>query len=271
MPWLVGADKADMMSTRLLLTTLAGVLGAVLGSAVTALAYRVPRGTSWLVGRSACPRCGRELAPLDLVPVLSFIGSRGRCRQCGAPIGWRYPITELWCAAWAVLLFMRVGLVPAYPLLLVWGCLLVALTWIDFDFKLLPDVLTFPGTLIGLAATLMLPQGAHHALLGLLAGSCALWLVAWLYQKVRGVEGMGYGDVKLAAMFGVVLGAPLTFLTLLLAALAGSLWGLSLVMRGRGDGRTELPFGTLLAPAAMVAFLAGDPIVNFYLRLVHRG
>jgi leader peptidase (prepilin peptidase)/N-methyltransferase len=260
-----------MMSTRFLLAILAGVLGAVLGSAVTALAHRVPRGISWLVGRSACPGCARELAPQDLVPVLSFLWSRGRCRQCGSRIGWRYPITELWCAAWSVLLFLQVGVVPAYPLLLVWGCLLVALTWIDFDFKLLPDVLTFPGTLIGLAATWMLPHGAHHALLGLLAGSGALWLVALIYEKVRGVEGLGFGDIKLAAMFGVVLGAPLTFLTILMAALAGSLWGLSLKLRGRGDGRTELPFGTLLAPAAMLAFLAGDRMVNFYLGLIGRG
>jgi leader peptidase (prepilin peptidase)/N-methyltransferase len=266
-----GADKAGMMSLRAELTILAAVLGAVLGSAVTALAHRVPRGISWLKGRSACPGCGRTLAARDLVPVLSFAWSRGRCRQCGARIGWRYPITELWCAAWAVLLFQRVGMAPTYPPLLLWGCLLVALTWIDFDFKLLPDALTFPGTLIGLAATLLLPDGAHHALLGLLAGSGALWLVSWIYQKVRGIEGLGFGDVKLAAMFGVVLGAPLTFVAMLMAALAGSVWGITLMMRGRGDGRTELPFGTLLAPAAMIAFLAGDRIVNFYLALVHRG
>jgi leader peptidase (prepilin peptidase)/N-methyltransferase len=268
---LAPADKAGMMSLQLELTILAGVLGAVLGSGVTALAHRVPRDVSWLTGRSACTSCGRTLAAIDLVPVLSFAFSRGRCRQCGARIAWRYPITELWCAAWAVLLFRQIGPAPTYPFLLLWGCLLVALTWIDLDFKLLPDVLTFTGTLLGLAATLMLPHGAHRALLGLLIGSGALWLVGWLYKRVRGVEGMGFGDVKLAAMFGVVLGGPLTFLTMMLAALAGSIWGAALILRGRGSGRTELPFGTLLAPAAMITFLVGERLVNFYLTLMHRG
>ncbi|MGH7740514.1 MAG: prepilin peptidase [Candidatus Eiseniibacteriota bacterium] len=259
-----------MMPLQIWLMVLAAVLGAVLGSAVTALAHRVPRHISWVSGRSACPGCGHTLAAFDLFPVLSFVWSRGRCRQCGKPIGWRYPITELWCGAWAVLLFMRLGTVPADPLLLLWGCLLVALTWIDFDFQLLPDSLTFAGTLIGLIVALMAPGGIHNALIGLLVGSGSLWLVAWAYERVRGVEGMGGGDIKLGAMFGVVLGGALSFFTILLAALAGSLWGVSLMLRRRGTGRTELPFGTLLAPAAMVALLWGDRVVLYYLTIVHR-
>ena len=267
---LASADKAGMISLHGLLTILAALLGAALGSAVTAIAHRVPRGISWLSGRSACPGCGRPLAAIDLVPVLSFAWSRGRCRQCGTRIGWRYPITELWCAAWAALLFLEVGPALVYPPLLVWGCLLVALTWIDYDFKLLPDSLTLLGTLLGVTAALLLPGGIHNALFGLLIGSGSLWLVAWGYEKLRGIEGMGGGDIKLAAMFGVVLGGALSFLTMMLAALAGSVWGIALMLRKRGSGRTELPFGTLLAPAAMVAFLWGDRVVNFYLGIVHR-
>ena len=267
---LATADKAGMLPIEIALFALAAVLGAVLGSAVTALAYRVPRDISWMVGRSACPSCRRELGVADLVPVLSFAFSRGRCRHCGARIAWRYPVTELWCSAWAVLLFMKLGVAPAYPFLLVWGALLVALTWIDYDYQLLPDVLTFPGTLIGLTATLLAPGGPHRALLGLLVGSGSLWAVAWLYRKVRGIDGMGGGDIKLAAMFGVVLGASLTFLTLFLAALAGSAWGVAMMLRGRGDGRTELPFGTLLAPAAMISLLWGDRLIRLYLGLMHR-
>jgi len=267
---LAGADHVGMPPHSAAFLIFAAVIGAVLGSAVTAIAYRVPRHISWLTGRSACPGCGRVLSAIDLVPVLSFVWARGRCRQCHAPIRWRYPITEIWCAAWSVLLFLRVGLTPNYALLLPWGCLLVALTWIDVDFKLLPDSLTFAGTLLGLGNAILTPHGFHTALFGLLAGSGALWLVAWAYQKARGAEGMGGGDVKLAAMFGVVLGAPLTFLTLMIAALAGSVWGIALMTRGRGDGRTELPFGALLAPAAMVTLLWGETVVGLYLRLFHR-
>ena len=246
---------------------LAAVLGLVMGSAVTALAHRLPRGHSWIRGRSACPVCGAVLGPRDLIPVLSFLMARGRCRHCRAQIASRYPVTELWCGAWAVLLYARLGAVPALPLLGLWGFLLVALFWIDLDFQLLPDALTFPGALIGAGAALMLPGGARNALSGVVLGSGVLALLAWGYLKVRKVEGMGGGDVKLAAMFGAVLGWKLTLLTLFLAALAGTLWGAVLIARRRGGGQTALPFGTLLAPAAMIAYLWGDAWLHRYLGL----
>jgi leader peptidase (prepilin peptidase) / N-methyltransferase len=131
---------------------LAAALGLVLGSAVTAIVHRVPRGISWVRGRSACPHCGTSLQTRDLIPFFSWALGRGRCRHCGARIPVRYPITELACAVWAVLLLRQVGLQAIYPFLLVWGALLVALTWIDWDHQLLPDVITFPGTLIACAA-----------------------------------------------------------------------------------------------------------------------
>jgi leader peptidase (prepilin peptidase)/N-methyltransferase len=247
------------------------LIGTILGSAASALAHRVPRGISWIQGRSACPSCGTSLGGADLVPLLSFLFSRGRCRHCGAAIGWRYPITELVCAAWLVLLYLKIGMGWDYPFLALWGVVLVTLLWIDLDYQLLPDVLTFPGTLLGLAAALQWPGGAHHALLGVLAGSGTLWLLAWGYFRLRKIEGMGGGDIKLAAMFGVVLGWQLTVVALFLAALVGSLWGGLLIARGRGDGLTAIPFGTLLAPAAMVAFLWGDRWVVAYLSLFGRG
>jgi leader peptidase (prepilin peptidase)/N-methyltransferase len=111
------------------------------------------------------------------------------------------------------------------------------------------------------------PGGPHHALYGVLIGSGLLWLLAWGYLRFRKVEGMGGGDIKLAAMFGAVLGWKLTLLTLFLAALTGSLWGLWLMVRRAGSGQTALPFGTLLAPAAMVVFLWGESWMRAYLQL----
>jgi leader peptidase (prepilin peptidase)/N-methyltransferase len=247
---------------------LLAALGLVMGSAVTALSYRVPRSRSWVRGRSACTSCGKTLGLLDLIPVVSFLASRGRCRHCGAPIGWRYPLTELACAAWSILLYRQVGPVATLPLLALWGYLLIALFWIDLDFQLLPDALTFPGTLLGVAAALMLPGGARHALLGVLVGSGLLWLIAWAYFRVRRIEGMGGGDIKLAAMFGAVLGWKLTLVTLFLAALGGTAWGAVLIARRIGGGQTALPFGTLLAPSALAAFLWGDAWLAAYLALV---
>jgi leader peptidase (prepilin peptidase) / N-methyltransferase len=255
------------MNPHLTLQILAGVLGLVLGSAVTAIAYRVPRRISWFQGRSACPACQKPLGPLDLVPVLSFLLSRGRCRHCGARVAWRYPVTELWCGTWAVLLYHLVGPTWLWPPLMIWGALLVALFWIDLDEQLLPDVLTFPGTLIGLTAALPF-LGARHALLGVIAGSGVLWLMAWIWIRVRKIEGLGGGDIKLAAMFGVVLGWKLTILTLFLAAFAGSVLGGILMARGLGSGKTALPFGVLLAPAAMIALLWGDRWLRAYSMLL---
>ena len=244
------------------------VIGFVFGSAVSALAYRLPRGLSWATGRSKCPTCGHVLEVMDLIPVFSWLIGGGRCRHCRAPISVRYLVTELWCGAWALLLFLQIGLTWTWPLLALWGFLLVALFWIDLDVQLLPDALTFPGTLLGRAAALQLPGGARHAAIGLAIGSGLLWLLAWLWVRFRKIEGMGFGDVKLAAMFGVVLGGPLTVLTLFAAAVAGSLWGLILIRRGQGSGTTALPFGTLLAPAAMVSFLWGSGLVNAYMGLL---
>lgn len=256
-----------LLSTPLALTAVIA-FGLVMGSAVTALAWRVPRGVSWIHGRSACPSCGTTLQVRDLVPVLSWASTLGRCRHCGTRISFRYPLTELLCASWALLLYLRVGAVPAYPLLAIWGFLLIALTWIDLDFQLLPDVLTFPGALIAAVAALMMPGGALRAIGGILLGSGLLWLLAWGYWRLRHVEGMGGGDIKLAAMLGAVLGWELTLLTLFIAALAGSIWGAVLWFQGRGDGKTALPFGTLMAPAAMIAFLWGQAWLDFYVRAV---
>jgi len=254
-----------------MIAVFAALFGLIMGSAVTAIAWRVPRQLSWVRGRSACPSCHAPLGPLDLVPLLSFALARGRCRHCGARIAWRYPLTELMCGAWSVLLYLKVGLVWAFLPLSLWGFLLVALLWIDLDFKLLPDVLTLPGTVIGIATSLLalgwLP-GAWHSLFGIAVGSGLLWFLAWAWITFRKVEGMGGGDVKLAAMFGAVLGWQLTLLALFAAALVGSLWGAALVLRRRGGMKSELPFGTLLAPAALVVFLWGRDWMSAYLSLL---
>jgi leader peptidase (prepilin peptidase)/N-methyltransferase len=200
------------------------VLGAIFGSGVTALSWRLPRGESWVHGRSRCPVCGHVLGPFDLVPILSWVFARGRCRYCRAAVRARYPVIELACAAWAVLAWFKLGLVAELLPVLLWGWLLVALTVIDLDFQLLPDALTLPGTVLAVAAALLGP-GPQHALLGMVAGSGYLWLFAWIWTTFLKREGMGGGDIKLAAMFGALLGPVGAFLTITLAAFAGALAG----------------------------------------------
>lgn len=251
------------------LLTCAGLLGLVLGSAITALVHRIPRGLSWVHGRSRCPGCGHELGALDLVPVLSWLRTLGRCRHCGAPVSPRYPLTELACGLWAVLAANHLGWHWTLPFVIVWGTLLVGLFWIDVDERLLPDALTFPGVLVGLAAAL--PYGPHIYVYGALVGTIPLYLLLLFWEKVLKVDGMGFGDIKLGLMFGVLLGPLLTVIAIFLGALAGSLVGGAMMLRGRGHMRTELPFGAFLAPAAMVTWLWGAPLVDAYLRLLFRG
>lgn len=255
------------MSMDLFIGTSLCLLGAIFGSAVSALAWRLPRGESWSRGRSRCTACGHALGPLDLVPLLSWIAARGRCRYCGVSVSPRYPLLELSCALWAVLAWRHTGLVPMLAPVLLWGWVLVALTVIDLDFQLLPDALTLPGTLIALAAALPGP-GARHALLGMVVGSGYLWLFAWIWATFLKREGMGGGDIKLAAMFGALLGPLGAFVTITFAAFGGALLGAALMARGRGGLRTELPFGAFLAPAAMAAYLWGDRVVGAYLSLL---
>jgi leader peptidase (prepilin peptidase)/N-methyltransferase len=258
---LITADSAVFIGASLF------VLGAIFGSGVTALSWRLPRGESWVHGRSRCPQCGHRLGPPDLVPILSWALARGRCRYCGVAVSVRYPLIELSCAAWAVLAWGRLGLVPELAPVLLWGWLLVALTVIDFDFKLLPDALTLPGTVLAVVAALLGP-GPQHALFGMVAGSGYLWLFAWVWFTFLKRDGMGGGDIKLAAMFGALLGPVGAFLTITVAAFVGALAGVLLMAGGRGSMRSELPFGTCLAPAAMLVFLWGDRVVEAYLSLV---
>ena len=245
------------------------VFGAIFGSGVTALSWRLPRGESWVRGRSRCPACGHTLGALELIPVLSWGLARGRCRFCAAPVSVRYPAIELACALWSLLAWVKLGLVPELVPVLFWGWLLVTLTVIDVDWKLLPDALTFPGTLLAVAAALLGP-GARHALLGIVVGSGYLWLFAWIWTTFLKREGLGGGDIKLAAMFGALLGPVGAFLTITLAALGGSLAGGWLMLKGRGGMRSELPFGAFLAPAAMAAFLWGERWADAYVSLLRR-
>jgi leader peptidase (prepilin peptidase)/N-methyltransferase len=141
---------------------------------------------------------------------------------------------------------------------------LLAVAWIDLDTQTIPDVVTIPGVGLGLAASLFAPPGLAGALLGALCGSVSLWLVGALYEKTTGVPGMGGGDVKLAAMMGAFLGVGGVFGAIFLASLAGSVFGMLLIARGKGSRRTAIPFGTFLAPAAIALCLFGDSLFRLY-------
>jgi leader peptidase (prepilin peptidase)/N-methyltransferase len=240
------------------------LMGLVIGSFLNVVIARLPRGESIVSPPSRCPRCKKRIQPWDNIPVLSYILLRGRCRSCKRAISWRYPLVELLSGVLLLLLVRRVEsplvLLPQAVFLLS----LLVIAWIDLDTQTIPDVVTIPGVGLGLAASLFAPPGLTGALLGALCGGVSLWLVGALYEKATGVPGMGGGDVKLAAMMGAFLGVGGVFGAIFLASLAGSVFGVLLIARGKGGRRTAIPFGTFLAPAAIALCLFGDSLFRLY-------
>ena len=241
----------------------AGAYGLILGSFLNVVVYRLPRGMSLLRPRSHCPACGTLVRWFDNVPVLSYLILLGRCRACRKPISVRYPAVELAAGILAAGVVARFGLtiVGLEAMLLV--MLLLPLAFIDLEHHLLPDLLTLPGIAIGLAfGWLGGLVSFSDAIVGAAAGAGLPYAVMVAYRRLRGVEGMGLGDVKLLAMIGTFLGWRGMLLTLGVGATGGALVGLTLIATGRGRRDTELPFGTFLSAAGVVVLFAESTIVR---------
>lgn len=246
---------------------LVGWLGASLGSFLNVVIYRLPRGLSLLHPPSHCPGCERRVRPWENVPVLSFVWLCGRCRGCGMRIPWRYPLVEVAGCVLTLLAFAHGGTALAALLYMVFVLALLAVVFIDYDHRIIPDSITLPGTLLGLGWALVGPLSIWDSLLGVLAGGGGLFAVAYGYQLVTGREGLGMGDVKLMAMVGAFLGWQGALGTILCGSFVGTLVGVGLMLGGRGNRQTALPFGTFLAPAAWIVLFAGNILWDTYLRL----
>src|SRR4051812_2056209 len=241
---------------------LAAVLGAIVGSFLNVVAYRLPRGESLLHPGSRCPECGTPIKPYDNVPVLGWLWLRGRCRACGAKIAWRYPAVEaatgLLCAACV----LRFGADSDVWLPLTFVVLLVPVTLIDLDFHIIPNVLMAIGAVAAIALTLGFDADAIDAKLIAAAAAGGFFLIAAIVYPA----GMGMGDVKLAGVMGLFLGravVPAIFGGLFF----GTVIGAAVIARhGVQEGRKKgIPFGPWLALGSLVGLFAGDAIVDWYL------
>jgi leader peptidase (prepilin peptidase) / N-methyltransferase len=295
------------------------LVGLVFGSFLNVIIYRVPRGTSIVRPGSACPNCGAGIRAYDNVPVVSWIVLRGRCRNCHQAITARYAIVELitgflFVAAYyfAAPLDSSLGRWLVIKLC-VFFFLLLGLIFIDFEHHLLPDALTLPGLAVGLLSTAVVPVGgmplfvtrrllALHwnlAAISLLDAACGaaigasfIYAVGEIYFRARGVEGMGFGDVKLMGMVGAFLGPKLTLFTIFMGAIVGTIFGVTamlavwrkrLARRQRKGGANaalrswqsarlmlryyEVPFGVFLGSMAILSTFVGNQLVNSYLNL----
>lgn len=292
------------------------VLGLCFGSFLNVCIYRLPRDLSVVRPGSACPACKTPIHFYDNIPVLSWLLLRGRCRHCQAPITPRYAAVELLTAALFVGCYARFGLSLEALKFCVLAFLLLGLIFTDAETKLLPDEMTLSGLVIGLIfsffvpvngllASLLpgivtLPAGSHlswhvislaDAVLGAVVGASFIYGAGKLYLGFRGVEGMGFGDVKLMAMVGAFLGLKLTVFTLFAGSVLGSIFGVGTVLvvwmkrtrrwrQRRGSPaearrrawhsaklvyrRYEMPFGVFLGATAMFAFFFGNQLLGWY-------
>ena len=251
------------MTSAPLATLLVALLGAVAGSFLNVCIVRLPARQSLVRPGSRCSHCGRALRWFENVPLVSWIALRARCAGCGQRISVMYPLVELGTAIAFVLAWRAFGPTPLFASRLVFLCALIVLAATDLRERLLPNVVTLPGIAAGLAFSLAAPPGPVSALLGVVLGALVPFLVGEAYYRLRGIEGLGFGDVKMLAMIGAFLGAPLALLTLFAASMLGVVVGLPLIVL-TGNSRYPLPFGTLLAAAAIAAAFGGQRVVEWY-------
>ena len=274
-----------------LIYIISGVFGAIIGSFLNVVIHRVPREESIVFPNSRCPSCGATIAFYDNIPVLSYVVLGGRCRGCSIRISPRYPAVELLTAVLFVVVTWHDGISVALPFDLIFMTAIVALVFIDAEHMILPDVITYPGMAFAVAARIAIPlltKAPHFddvpslmqgtlagmpiwvvslvgAVIGALIGGGSLWLMGWTWEKLRGIEAMGLGDVKMMFMVGAYLGWRLTILTIFVGVLSGSLIGIVLMARQRErDMQMLLPFGVFLGLGSIAALLFGAPIVAWY-------
>lgn len=241
------------------------LFGLVVGSFLNVCIHRLPRDASLIRPASHCPHCRTALRIRENIPLLSFLWLRGKCRACGTPISWRYPLVEISNAAGYLLLawIFGIGVTTAVYALLFSALLVVTL--IDFEHQIIPDEITLPGMALGLiAAATILPPGLINATVALLVGGGLFYLAALMSRWILRRDGMGGGDIKLIAMIGAFLGVRGMLLTIFLGALTGALFGtVQIVFLGQQRG-VPIPFGPFLALGALISLLFGAELMDWY-------
>lgn len=215
---------------------------------------------------SHCPKCKHPISAFENVPVISFLIQRGKCRHCGEPISWRYPIIEMITAllSGAIAYYFGISSAAIFALLLTWA--LVALTVIDLDHQLLPDTITLPFLWLGLLlSTQNVFTDMQSSIIGAAIGYLTLWSIYWSFKLFTGKEGMGYGDFKLLALFGAWFGWQSLPLIIILSAGVGAVVGIALILFKNHHRQQPIPFGPYLASAGWISLLWGEQITAAYL------
>jgi leader peptidase (prepilin peptidase)/N-methyltransferase len=241
------------------------VLGAAVGSFLNVVIVRMPFEQSIVTPRSKCPNCGSQIRAYDNIPLLSYILLQARCRTCGAHISIRYPLVEFITAACFLGLFVKYGLTPALGVFCIFCATMITIFCIDLEHMIIPDAISLNLIPIGMSAAILgiLPaMDWKSSLIGFVTGGAVLYVPALIYFLLRGVEGLGGGDVKLLAMMGAFLGPYGVIFVLLVSSLVGSVIGILGIIFRKTDSTTPIPYGPFIAGAGVLYVFVGPEIIQ---------
>jgi leader peptidase (prepilin peptidase)/N-methyltransferase len=250
------------------------VLGAVVGSFLNVCISRLPDRQSIIKPRSRCPKCENAIAWYDNLPIISFIILRAKCRHCGEPISFQYPIVEFLTAALFVLIMHNFTNITAIAIYMVFTCALIVITFIDIEHYIIPDEISLPGIVIGLLLSLLpetvtdgqlVTSSVLDSLIGCIVGGGLLFLTGLFSLVAFKKEGMGGGDVKLMSMVGAFLGWKMALMTIVLGSVFGASVGITLILLRLKAREDYIPFGPYLALGAFLSMMWGDQILTAYL------
>lgn len=217
------------------------------------------------IPRSRCNQCGHQITALENIPLLSYLLLRGRCSSCQTHISLRYPLVELFTAIISVTIAWHFGVSLQTLAGLFFSWSLIAASGIDLDHKLLPDNITLPLLWAGLLLSIFdVFTNLQSSVIGAMAGYLSLWSVYIVFKLITGKEGMGYGDFKLLAALGAWTGWKLLFVIILTSSLVGAFIGITLILLGKRNRSTQIPFGPYLAAAGWICLLWGEQLSRFY-------
>jgi len=245
------------------------LFGAAIGSFLNVCIYRLPQSLSLIHPRSMCPRCRAPIPFYDNIPILSYLVLHGKCRRCATSISPRYPVVELAAGLFAVAVFARHGVSWDGFLVYVLVAALLVVTFIDIDHQVIPNIITYPGIIIGFGTSFFTGLVSYReSLLGIALGAGVLVIVASGYYLLTKKEGMGGGDVKLLAMIGAFLGWKAVIFTIFVGSAVGTVLGVAVAVRTKKGRKTAVPFGPFLSLGAILYLFHGPEIVNWYFGLM---
>jgi leader peptidase (prepilin peptidase)/N-methyltransferase len=252
----------------MILYIFAFIFGAAIGSFLNVCIFRLPLEQSIVSPSSHCFSCKKPIAFYDNVPLISFIFLKGKCRHCKAPFSYQYPLVELLTGILAFASVLMWGFTINALSVFIFLAALIAITFIDIEYKIIPDVISLPGILYGLLAALVLPRISFlDSFFGVLLGGGSLLLVAGLYYLLTKQEGMGLGDVKLLAMMGAFLGWQSILFIVMIGSMTGAVIGIVAMLIKKKDRKYAIPFGPFLSLGAVSYLFFGQDIISWYVNI----